>query len=152
MKVALDTNLLAYAEGVNTGELRDAAVDVLRRLPSDAPVLPVQVIGELFSVLVRKGRRSREDAHKAILVWCNSYPLVETSPAVVLSAVELARNHQLDIWDAVILAAARQAGCRLLLSEDMQSGFTWGGVTIANPLATTRHPLLEALLVPPARM
>ena len=151
MKVALDTNLLAYAEGVNTSELRDAAVDVIRRLPNDAPVLPVQVIGELFSVLVRKGRRSREQAHKAILVWCDSYPLIETTPAVMLRAAELARNHQLDIWDAVILAAASQAGCRVLLSEDMQSGLTWGGVTIANPFAATRHPIIEALLVPPIR-
>jgi predicted nucleic acid-binding protein len=150
VKVALDTNLLAYAEGVNTRELRDAAVDVIRRLPDEAPVLPVQVIGELFSVLVRKGRRSREEAHKAIAVWCNSYPLVETSTAVMLNAAGLARTHQFDIWDAVILAAASQAGCRLLLSDDMQSGFTWGGVTITNPLLAPRHPLLEALLMPRA--
>jgi predicted nucleic acid-binding protein len=39
-----------------------------------------------------------------------------------------------------------EADCRLLLSEDMQDGFIWHGVTIANPFAHPRHPLLEGLL------
>jgi predicted nucleic acid-binding protein len=45
-----------------------------------------------------------------------------------------------------MLAAAADAGCRLLLSEDLQEGFTWRGVTVVNPFADTRHPLLAALL------
>jgi hypothetical protein len=36
--------------------------------------------------------------------------------------------------------------CRLLLSEDLQEGFTWSGVTVTNPFSTSRHPLLEAML------
>ncbi|TIP50920.1 MAG: PIN domain-containing protein, partial [Mesorhizobium sp.] len=36
--------------------------------------------------------------------------------------------------------------CRLLLSEDLQDGFTWGGVTVVNPFASPRHALLDALL------
>ena len=50
------------------------------------------------------------------------------------------------IWDAVVLSAASQAACRLLISEDLQDGFTWGGVTVVDPFATERHPLLDALL------
>ena len=64
----------------------------------------------------------------------------------MLAATELATDHQLSIWDAVILAVASQAGCRLLLSEVLQDGFTWGGVTVVSPFAPARHPLLEALL------
>ena len=45
----------------------------------------------------------------------------------------------------MILAAA-EAGCRLLLSEDMHDGFTGRGVTITNPFASSRHPLLAATL------
>jgi predicted nucleic acid-binding protein len=52
----------------------------------------------------------------------------------------------LRIWDAVILAAAASAGCRLLLSEDMQEGFTWNGVTVTNPFSAKKHRLLEELL------
>jgi predicted nucleic acid-binding protein len=46
----------------------------------------------------------------------------------------------------VILAAAAEAGCRLLVSEDMQAGFTWGGVTIVNPFAAKPDPALALLL------
>ena len=64
---------------------------------------------------------------------------------VLLGAVDLAADHQLPIWDAVIVAAAADARCRLLLSEDLQEGFTWGGVTVANPFSPSRHPLLQSL-------
>jgi predicted nucleic acid-binding protein len=47
-----------------------------------------------------------------------------------------------------VLAAAAEAGCRLLLSEDLQDGFTWQGVTVTNPFAPTLHPILVGLLAP----
>ena len=59
--------------------------------------------------------------------------------------MDLAVHHVLSIWDAVILSAAAAAGCRLLLSEDLQDGFTWNGVTVVNPFPGRRHPLLAAL-------
>lgn len=146
MRVALDTNVLAYAEGMNGGARRDAALDLVRRLPQEMVVLPVQVLGELFNVLVRKAGRSRSDAREALLSWRDTFLLVETSPEVMLAASDLATDHRLGIWDAVILSAASKAGCRLLLSKNFQEGFTWGGVTVANPFAPTRHVLLDALL------
>ena len=64
----------------------------------------------------------------------------------MLTAADLATDHRFGIWDAVILSAASQASCRLLLSEDLQEGFTWGGVTVVNPFASPRHALLDTLL------
>jgi predicted nucleic acid-binding protein len=64
----------------------------------------------------------------------------------MIAAADLASHHQLGIWDAVVLATAADAGCRLLLSEDLQDGFTWAGVTVANPFSLSPHPLLAALL------
>ncbi len=146
MKIALDTNVLAYAEGINGAERRNAALALIRRLPQEAAIVPVQVLGELFNVLVRKGGKSRSDALEAILSWRDAFPSVGTSPEAMLAAVDLATDHQLGIWDAVILSAASQAGCRLLLSEDLQEGFTWAGVTVVNPFYSPRHALLNALL------
>jgi predicted nucleic acid-binding protein len=74
------------------------------------------------------------------------FPLIETSAKVMLSAADLATDHQLSIWGAVILSAAAEGGCRLLLSQDLQEGFTWKGVTVTNPFATPRHELLTGLL------
>jgi predicted nucleic acid-binding protein len=146
LKIALDTNILAYGEGVNDAEKRDAVLELLDDLPQGSTVIPVQVLGELFNVLVRKARKSRSEARDALLAWRDTFPTVETTPEVMLAAVDLATDHHFSIWDAVILAAASQAGCRLLLSEDLQDGFTWGGVTVVNPFAAPRHLLLSSLL------
>jgi predicted nucleic acid-binding protein len=147
MKVALDTNVLAYAEGTNGEQRKEAALALLERLPPDAVVLPVQALGELFNVLVLKARRPAATARAAMLGWRDAYGVADTSAAVMLNAADLATDHRLRIWDAVMLATAAEAGCRLLLSEDLQEGFTWRGVTVTNPLAATPHPLLGALLV-----
>lgn len=146
MKVALDTNVLAYAEGTNGAEMKEAALDVIQRLPSGSIVLPVQVLGELFNVLALKAKRPATQARAAILSWSDAYPVIDTSAAVMLNATDLATDHNFRIWDAVVLSASAEAGCRLLLSEDLQEGFTWRGVTVTNPLAATRHALLGALL------
>jgi predicted nucleic acid-binding protein len=146
LAVAVDTNVLAYAENVNGPEMKAAAVTLLRKLPPASTMIPAQALGELFSLLVKKAGRSRLVARDAVLSWGDSFPIIETTPAVVLAAMDLAVDHQLGWWDAVILAAAADARCRLLLSEDLQNGFTWSGVTVTNPFAPARHPLLEAML------
>jgi predicted nucleic acid-binding protein len=146
MKIALDTNVLAYAEGINDARRKEKALDILARLPQTSIFVPVQSLGELFHVLVRKAGRTTASARDAVLGWRDAFSLIETSPAVLLAAMELAADHQLTIWDAIILAGAAQAGCRLLLSEDFHDGFTWNGVTVANPFAASRHALLDALL------
>jgi predicted nucleic acid-binding protein len=146
MKIALDTNVLAYAEGTNGTVMRDKALELIQRLPPGAIVLPVQTLGELFNVLVRKARRRPSRARAAVLSWRDAYAVMETSAAVMVNATDLASDHGLTIWDSVVLAAAAEAECRLLLSEDLQEGFTWRGVTVANPFAPTLQPILAALL------
>lgn len=81
--------------------------------------------------------RLRRDA---VAVWQNIFTVIPTTEAVLSRGMDLAADHRLAIWDAVILSAA---GCRLLLSEDMHDGFTWGGVTIVNPFAPSPNKLLE---------
>jgi predicted nucleic acid-binding protein len=146
VRVALDTNILAYAEGVNGASMKKAALDLVNKLPQASVALPVQTLGELFHVLVRKAARPPADARAAILSWRNAFALIETSAEIMLAASDLAVNNQFGIWDAVIVCAAAEAGCRILFSEDMQDRFIWKGVTIINPFARSRHPLLEALL------
>lgn len=146
MRVALDTNVLAYAEGINDPSRHAAALDLVRRLPREETIIPVQVLGELFNVLVRKGGRSKAEAAAALSGWRDAFAQVDTSSEVMAVSADLAADHQLGIWDAVIVSAAARAGCRLLLSEDLQEGFSWGGVTVTNPFASPAHPLLQALL------
>ncbi len=135
MRTALDTNILAYAEGVNDAPRRDAALSVLARL-QDEVVVPAQALGELFVVLTRKAGRDAATARAAILSWTESYLVQPSTEAVMVEAMEIVTSHRLSFWDSVMLAAAAQSGCRRLLSEDMQPGFTWRSVTIQNPFTT----------------
>ncbi|MGA3026837.1 MAG: PIN domain-containing protein [Bryobacteraceae bacterium] len=151
MKIALDTNVLAYAEGANGAARRDRALKLIQRLPQESIVLPVQTLGELFNVLVRKARRRPIRARSAVMSWRDAYPVVETTAAVMVNATDLASRHGLSIRDSVVLSASAEASCRLLLSEDLQEGFTWRGVTVTNPFAPMLHPLLAALLTAPER-
>ena len=145
MRVALDTNVLVYAEGVNGLDRREATLRLIERLPQVAVVTPVQALGELYHVLVRKAARSPQDARSAILNWRDAFRTADTSAESLASATDLAAHHRLTIWDAVILAVAAEARCQLLLSEDMQNGFTWKGVTVVNPYALPENPLLVAM-------
>jgi predicted nucleic acid-binding protein len=146
LKVALDTNILAHIEGVNGASRKASATEMVARLPAGSTYIPVQALGELFRVLVRKAKYKAENARAAVFNFLDIFPSIETSPSVLTAAADLSTDHGLDIWDAIILAAAASAGCRLLLSEDMHEGFTWGGVTVINPFSVKRHDLLEELM------
>lgn len=146
MRIAIDTNILVYAEGINDQARRDGAREIVQRLPRANTFVPVQALGELFHVLTRKGRWSGEAARAAVLGWRDAFAPIETTHDILLSAMDLASDHQLRIWDAIILSAAAETGCRLLLSEDLQDGFTWHGVSVTNPFSESRHALLVAAL------
>lgn len=147
MRIALDTNFLAYAEGIDDLARRNIAVAVLKQLEESSTFIPVQVLAELFRVL-RKARYTDEQAQTMVSRWQNTFHPIETSTSVLQSALDLSVRHKFSIWHAVILSAAAEASCHLLLSEDLQDGFTWRGVTIVNPFAAKRHALLEEALRP----
>lgn len=134
MPVALDTNILVYVEGMNDPARQEAAIAAVSAArEAEGIAVPAQVLGELFNVLTRKGRIGPGAARQAVAGWVAAATVLPTTEAVIAEAMEIAALHRLAFWDAVILAAAAQAGCRVLLSEDMQHGFAWRGVTVRNP-------------------
>ncbi|MFL5326275.1 MAG: PIN domain-containing protein [Microvirga sp.] len=146
MRVGLDTNVLVYAEGVNDARRKAQARILLSSLEGADVVLPIQAAGELFRVLVRKAKRAPAEARTAVEGWQDLFESEPTALEAFADAMAVAAEHQLDIWDACIVAVAAEAGCRLLLSEDLAEGFTWRGLTVVNPFAASPHPLLARLL------
>ncbi len=131
-KVFLDTNILLYTIGHD--DLRTPVAEALVR---QGGIVSVQVLNELAAVAHRKLEMSWQDvtsALGALRILCPSVvPVtVETHDA----ALRLARRHGFHIYDALIVAAALEADCRILYSEDMQSGQVIGGrLAIRNPFA-----------------
>jgi len=146
MRVALDTNILAYAEGAGDDTRCDMARELIAALPRDSTIVPAQTLGELFNVLARNLQRSRESARSAVLEWSDSFEVADSSWIAFQAALDLSVDHELQLWDALILSVAADNRCRILLSEDLQSGFTWRGVTVVNPFTMPRDVLLDRAL------
>lgn len=145
MRFAVDTNVLAYAEGLGDERRCALALELIQKLPTEAGVLPAQVLGELFRVLTSKARRSAAQARDAVLGWADSFDVADSTWFAFQSALDLTVEHQLQTWDALILAVAAEQHCRILISEDFQDGLTWRGVTVVNPFARELSPLLTGL-------
>jgi predicted nucleic acid-binding protein len=147
VRAALDTNVLAYAEGLGDEARCQRARWVLAALPVEGVVIPAQVLGELSRVLLIKAKRPAVQVRAAVLSWSDGFEVADSRLSDFQSALDLVADHQLPYWDALILSVAAARGCRLLLSEDFQNGFTWRGLTVVNPFEAEVADLLERYLV-----
>lgn len=143
---ALDTNVLVYAEGHGDARRCERANGLIARLADQPLVLPVQVLGELVRVLHGRFRRPMAEVLGVVGHWTRLYGSADSTGPALEQAMAAAAEHQLPIWDALILAVAVEQRCTLLLSEDFQHGFAWRGLTVVNPFAEPLHPLLARLL------
>jgi predicted nucleic acid-binding protein len=100
----------------------------------DRTVVSTQVLLETWWVLTRRLAEplDEDDASKVIDELC-ALPVVSTDPELVRRAIETGRRFEIAVWDALIIEAARVAGCRRVLSEDLQSGQDFDGVVVSNP-------------------
>lgn len=146
MRAALDTNVLAYAEGIGDTQRCAAARALIARLKPEATVVPAQVLGELSRVLTIKARRPAAAVREAVIGWSDCFDVADSSWPDFEAALDLMVDHQIPYWDALILAVAAAQRCRVLISEDFHPGFTWRGLTAVNPFTDTPAPLLEAAL------
>lgn len=135
----VDTNVLVYAV---SGDGRDAAkARVARDLLRARPVcLSTQVLGEFYSA-VTSARRSDPMTHAEAVAWVQMWKRHDVRSVTtqhVDLAVELKERYPLGYYDALVLASARLAGCRVLFSEDMGHEQDYVGVKIVNPFAAQR--------------
>lgn len=130
--VFIDTNVLVYAFDTSDRAKQAQALSVLARHP-DATI-STQVLLEWFAAVTRKLTPPMEPAKARAAL--RSLAQLEVAPAdaeLVVKAAGTAEDHQLSIWDAMVIEAAAIAGCRVLLSEDLNAGQVIRGVQIRNP-------------------
>src|SRR5271163_4301135 len=99
MRFGLDTNILVYAEGFDDVAKQNVAKRVIHNLPYGEVYISINVLGELFNVLARRGL-TREQAQTTALRWRRSFFAVETSTDLMSEAIRLATLHGMRIWDA----------------------------------------------------
>jgi len=112
----------------------DARGVVARDRLRDGGVVSTQVLNEFVRVSRKKLRLDWTIVEAALMEFRS---LVDEVRPVAVSthdiAVSLARENALDIYDALIVAAAIEAGCDRLLSEDLQHRRRFGDCVIVNP-------------------
>jgi predicted nucleic acid-binding protein len=148
MSVALDTNILIYAEGLNDEAKARTVRTLLDRIPLGAVHVPMQVCAELHRALTRKFGWPAQRAELAVRSWGRAAQVTPVSPDSFSEALSLTTNHQLQIFDAMILTTAASDRCQVLMSEDMHHGFAWRGGTVVNPFTLPHHPALATALRP----
>jgi predicted nucleic acid-binding protein len=146
MRVSFDTNVLVYAYGLNDPVRYRTSVELMRSVSKTGCVLAAQALAEFHRVTTRKYRCPSNDIKDQIQLWTDVFEVAPTSGASLSQAMMIAERHNLQIFDAIIIAASAQAGCRVLFSEDMQHEAVFNGVTIINPFAEPKHPLLLDML------
>lgn len=144
--IALDSNLLVYAESDPDPLKGSHAVAVIAAVVRSGGVVSAQVFGEFLNVIRRKRPERFPLAIRQVEALSTLLTVVDTSPEVLLRAADIASRHKLQFWDAVIWSASAKGGARVLLSEDMQDGLRIGAVTAINPFRPENAAPLRRLL------
>jgi predicted nucleic acid-binding protein len=133
--VFVDTNVFVFAWDASSPDKHARATEWLHTLwDQGAGRTSSQVITELYVTLTRKLRPAIEPATARKYVrTLHAWQPVAPSQALIDLAWEIEDGATLSFWDAMIIAAARQAECARLLSEDLSHGQKIAGVTIVNP-------------------
>jgi predicted nucleic acid-binding protein len=133
-----DTNVLVYLFDADSPDKQNRARQVFgEQTRSGDIVLSAQVLQELYVTITRKLTRPLPaEQALSVLVQLSTLPLITVDGALILRAVELHQQAGVSFWDALIVQAALEGGCRTLLSEDMQHGRRFGDLTIRNPFVS----------------
>jgi predicted nucleic acid-binding protein len=134
-RFTLDTNLLVYAIDSLSGARRELAGEIIRRAVRLDCVLTLQAVSEFYAAATRKGIMPPPEAAAQAADWLDLFPCAAASPVAVRIALADAAAGRAAYWDALLVATAAEAGCSLILTEDMADGGTLAGVAIHNPFA-----------------
>jgi len=124
----VDTNVLVYFAQQESGRFTRAA-----EIVESGAIASVQVLNELANVVRSKFRRSWPEVAESLDLVRE---LVDVEPLTVAThdlGIALAERYNFHVYDAMIVAAALEAECNILYSEDMQHGLLVDGLTIHNP-------------------
>ncbi len=149
--VFVDTNVFLYARDAGEPAKQPRAIDWLEYLwREQLGRTSAQILSEYYVNVTRTltpGLPPEEawDDVQALLTW-NPHPIDE---AVLRRGREIERRYRLSWWDSLVVGAAQLQGCALLLTEDLQDGGVYGGVTARSPFTLGLEEAAAAYTVAP---
>jgi predicted nucleic acid-binding protein len=115
-RIALDSNVIIYNHSFTYENKRLIARDFF----NEKPIVSSQVISEYLNVMRKRFKMEKNE----LMQLCSSWLEQCTVQPVVLSTIKLAQKltgkYDFQVFDGIIVAAALEADCGILYSEDMQ--------------------------------
>ena len=132
-EVFLDTNILLYA-ALGRGHAADRLERAREIVLTEDYCTSGQVLAEFYHNAIKKGPTplSPDKAREWVRVIALK-PCQPVTPEVVVAGIDKTRRYQLSYWDGAIIAAAERLGAKVLYSEDLNHGQTYGSVRVENP-------------------
>lgn len=132
-KVFFDTNILVYTIDKLDLDKHNESRDLVRRISSDhLPVISTQVLQEFYNAATSKLKIDKIVA-KNVLHSYRNMEIVSADLTLIEQAVDISVLFQLSFWDSLIVAAAEQANCSHIFTEDLNDGQKIRGIKIVNP-------------------
>jgi predicted nucleic acid-binding protein len=134
----VDTNVLVYAHDVTAGDKHNRARSLVEELwETRQGCLSVQVLQEFFVTTTRKiPKRLGAPAAAQIIDDLAHWHVHAPAASDVLAAIGIHQRTGASFWDAMILRSAKELGCQILYSEDLNAGQDYAGVEVRNPFLT----------------
>jgi predicted nucleic acid-binding protein len=128
-----DTNVLVYSDDDDTPAKQRLARDLIyEHRRGGTGVVSLQVLQEYFVTVTQKLGVASPVARRKVEIL-SEFDVVVPEVADILAAIDLHRLHGFSFWDALVVRTAKQAGCRVLLSEDLEDGREIDGLQVLNP-------------------
>ncbi len=132
-KTLLDSNIWVYALTEDDLQKRSIALALISNKFDEIGLTP-QILSETYHVLCRKKSTASPESFDTIESMPSTFPVQSISVSTFTLAVEIKKSTGYTIWDSLVLAAALEANCDTVQSEDMQHGrIINGSLKIVNP-------------------
>ncbi len=131
--VFVDSNVLVYwADGSDPVKQRRASFWIEELWKSRSGRVSFQVLQEFFFASTKR-RPEVIDKIRAEVRHLLAWHPVSIDEPLIEHAWKIQDRYRLSFWDSLIIAAAKAASCRWLLTEDLSAGQSIDGITVVNP-------------------
>jgi len=144
--IGLDTNVLVYTANTKDLARHTIAMEVDYRAGAADSVLTLQSLAEFVRVMTGKVGMTHADVRRYIDAWRRVFRVKAADERAFGDALEAMAEHSIPIFDALLWATARRAGCTTIPTEDFQDGRGLGGVTFLNPFDPKNARRLDRIL------
>jgi len=143
MNCFIDTNVLLYAQDQTSPEKRKRAVEWLDAVVDrEIAIISPQVMNEFAYACIKKLRHISIDQLLGTLQEMAMFCRASTVAESAINGLLLHQRYKLPFYDAVLIASAISADCRIFLSEDLNHSQSFGELRIINPFLTAPQDIL----------